>query len=65
MYERSVSVDSGQWKVLCNLGALYHLLGDFSLAWDHYTAAANINPNNHVLQSNMRKLLRAQLVNSN
>ena len=59
VYKLSLALKPRQWKVECNLGALYHVAGDFGTAWHHYTVSISLNPGNRILRSNMQKLIRA------
>ncbi|CAL8077672.1 unnamed protein product [Orchesella dallaii] len=46
-----------------NLGAIYHVKGEFEDAWKHYRVALLQDPDNQVLLQNIAKLRKAELHN--
>ncbi|XP_052088184.1 protein O-mannosyl-transferase TMTC1-like [Mytilus californianus] len=55
-YQKTIKLNPNKTKALLNLGAIFHLKGDFQLAVRYYEEVLKIEPHNIIALKNMEKL---------
>ncbi|XP_065840241.1 protein O-mannosyl-transferase TMTC1-like isoform X1 [Oscarella lobularis] len=57
-YSRAVHINSKHASAWMNLGAVYHLKGDYSTAREKYNEALRLDPRNEIIKANLEKVAR-------